>query len=225
MDKKIRTLIVEDEPLMIEPMKLALNQLSESNGLLSFDIITSLDCDTAAREIERAVRSQPLDLVLLDINLKPSSNKKYLSGEDIGLEIRKYFPNAKIIVLTSHNNNYRLNNILKTLNPDGFLIKSDVDFAKLLDALNTVIDDTPYYSKAILKLMRRHIINDFTLDRIDRQLLYQLSKGAKMKHLSDVIPLSKSAIELRKRNLKEVFGVEEGDDRNLLIRAEECGFI
>jgi DNA-binding NarL/FixJ family response regulator len=225
MNKKINTLIIEDEPLMIEPMKLALNQLSESNGLLDFDVLTSLDCDTAVHEIERAVKCRPLDLVLLDINLKPSSNGKYLSGEDIGMEIRKYFPNAKIIVLTSHNNNYRLNNILKTLNPDGFLIKSDVDFAKLLDALKTVIDDTPYYSKAILKLMRRHIINDFTLDSIDRQLLYQLSKGAKMKHLSDIIPLSKSAIELRKRNLKDVFGVEEGDDMNLLIRAEECGFI
>ena len=225
MNKKIKTLIVEDEPLMIQPMKLALNQLSESNGLLDFEILTSLDCDTAVNEIERAVKSEPFDLVLLDINLKPSANGKYLSGEDIGVEIRRFFPNAKIIVLTSHNNNYRLNNILKTLNPDGFLIKSDVDFAKLLDALKTVIEDTPYYSRAILKLMRRHIINDFTLDRIDRQLLYQLSKGAKMKHLSDVIPLSKSAIELRKRNLKEVFGVEEGDDRNLLIRAEECGFI
>ena len=225
MNKKIKTLIVEDEPLMIQPMKLALNQLSESNGLLDFEILTSLDCDTAVKEIERAVKSEPFDLVLLDINLKPSANGKYLSGEDIGVETRRFFPNAKIIVLTSHNNNYRLNNILKTLNPDGFLIKSDVDFAKLLDALKTVIEDTPYYSRAILKLMRRHIINDFTLDRIDRQLLYQLSKGAKMKHLSDVIPLSKSAIELRKRNLKEVFGVEEGDDRNLLIRAEECGFI
>lgn len=225
MNKKIKTLIVEDEPLMIQPMKLALNQLSESNGLLDFEILTSLDCDTAVNEIERAVKSEPFDLVLLDINLKPSANGKYLSGEDIGVEIRRFFPNAKIIVLTSHNNNYRLNNILKTLNPDGFLIKSDVDFVKLLDALKTVIEDTPYYSRAILKLMRRHIINDFTLDRIDRQLLYQLSKGAKMKHLSDVIPLSKSAIELRKRNLKEVFGVEEGDDRNLLIRAEECGFI
>ncbi len=225
MNRKIKTLIIEDEPLMIEPMKAALEQLNESNGLLEFNVRTSLDCDSAAQEIKRAVSSRPLDLVILDINLKQSSDGKYLSGEDLGVEIRRFFPDAKIIVLTSHNNNYRLNNILKTLNPDGFLIKSDVDFARLIEALKAVIEDTPYYSKAILKLMRRHIINEFTLDRIDRQLLYQLSKGAKMKHLSDIIPLSKSAIELRKRNLKEVFGVEEGDDRSLLVRAEECGFI
>ncbi|MCT4631271.1 MAG: DNA-binding response regulator [Firmicutes bacterium] len=225
MNKKINTLIVEDEPLMIGPMKAALNQLCELNGLIDFSIQTSLDCDAAAREIDRSVKSQPLDLVLLDINLKPSLGGKYLSGEDIGLDIRRFFPKAKIIVLTSHNNNYRLNNILKSLNPEGFLIKSDVDFVKLIEALKSVMEDVPYYSKAILKLMRLHMINDFTLDKIDRQLLYQLSKGAKMKYLSDIIPLSRSAIELRKRNLKEIFGVEEGDDRNLLKRAEACGFI
>jgi two-component system response regulator NreC len=162
---------------------------------------------------------------LIDINIPASTDKDLLCGEDLGLELKKHFPNIKIIVFTSHNNNYRLNSILKSLNPDGFLIKSDIDFPKLIEALTSVIYDLPYYSKEILQLMRRHIVNDFTLDKIDRQLLYQISKGAKTKNLSDVIPLSRSAIELRKRNLKELFGVEGGDDSNLLSKAEECGFI
>ncbi|WP_299525238.1 response regulator [Winogradskyella sp.] len=225
MDRFLNTLIIEDEPLMVDPIKAALKQIGENNGLLDFKIKVVANCDAAANEINRAIHSEPLDLVLLDINLLPSSDGKYISGEDLGVEIRKFFPNTKIIALTSHNNNYRLNNILRNLNPEGFLIKSDVDFEKLINALKSVIDDCPYYSKLILQLMRRHITNDFTLDRIDRQLLYQLSKGAKMRHLSDVLPLSKSAIEIRKRNLKEVFGVGEGDDRSLILKAEECGFI
>ena len=163
--------------------------------------------------------------MLLDINLRASTDKKFLSGEDLGIEIKKFFPDVKIVVLTSHNNNYRLNNILKSLDPLGFLIKTETDFAILIEALDSVLGDSPYYSKAILQLMRRHITNDFALDKIDRQLLYQLSKGLKMKDLSNIIPLSQSAIELRKRNLKELFEMEEGNDRNLLLKAEERGFI
>ena len=225
MDKTLNTLIIEDEPLMVEPMEKALKQMEESNGFLEFRVRIVTSCDAASYEIKRAIHSEPIDLVLLDINLLPSTDGKYVSGEDLGVEIRKYFPKAKLLALTSHHNNYRLNNILKNLNPEGFLIKREVDFDKLIDAIKSVIDDCPYYSKLILQLMRRHITNDFTLDRIDRQLLYQISKGSKMKHLTEIITLSKSAIELRKRNLKEVFGVEEGDDRNLILRAEECGFI
>ena len=225
MNNIINVLIAEDEPLIINILITALNQISESNGLYDFKIKSVTNCDAAALEIEKSINTTPFDLALLDINIPASSDKKLLCGEDLGIELKNYFPNIKTIVFTSHNNNYRLNSILKSLNPEGFLIKSDIDFKKLLEALNSVLSDIPYYSKAILQLMRLHIINDFTLDKLDRQLLYQLSKGAKMKHLSDVIPLSKSAIELRKRNLKELFEVGEGDDRNLLIKAEEQGFI
>ncbi|WP_422106034.1 response regulator [Winogradskyella sp.] len=225
MSRKINTLIVEDEPLMTERFCAALEEISEADGILDFDVKSSLDCVAAAREIQRSVKATPIDLVLLDINMDPSSDNRYLSGEDLGIEIREFFPNAKIVAFTYHNNNFRLNNTLENLNPDAFLIKKDMSFKILIDALKSVIDDTPYYSKAIIKLMRRHFLNDFKLDRIDRQLLYQLSKGAKMKHLTSVIPLTKPALDLRKRHLKEIFGVAKGDDRDLLIKAEECGFI
>lgn len=225
MDKTINVLIVEDEPLIINILITALNQISESKGVFNFNIRTASNCDSANLEIQKAVRTKPLDLVLLDISLPASKDRKLLSGEDLGLEIKRFFPKVKLIVFTSHNNNYRLNNILKSLNPDGFIIKSDIDYNKLLEALNAVLEEMPYYSKAVLQLMRRHIFNEFTLDKIDRQILYQLSKGSKTKHLTDAIPLSISAIEARKRNLKELFEIDHGDDRDLILKAEERGFI
>lgn len=225
MANTTHVLIIEDEPLIINILIKALDEISESNGCYDFKIKSVVNCDDAKEELDKAVKGTPFDLVLLDINIPSSKDDKIICGEDLGIELKKYFPQIKTVVFTSHNNNYRLNSILKSLNPEGFLIKSDIDFAKLLDALNSVLDDMPYYSKAVLQLMRRHMVNEFTLDSIDRQLLYQLSKGAKMKHLADTIPLSTSAIELRKRNLKELFEVEQGDDRDLLVKAEEHGFL
>lgn len=225
MNKTINVLIVEDEPLIIENLITAFDQLGASNGFLNFKIKSATNCDDASKEIQKAVISKPFDLVLLDINIPGSSDERLLCGEDLGIDLKKLFPNIKIIVFTSHNNNYRLNNILKSLNPDGFLIKSDINFQKLLEALESVINNLPYYSKVILQLMRRYVSNDFTLDKIDRQLLYELSKGTRTKNLTNLLPLSLSAIESRKRNLKELFEVENGNDRQLILKAEQHGFI
>lgn len=225
MNGPINVLIVEDEPLITNSLKLAFEQLSESNSSLDFTLKFAKNCDTALLKIDKAVKSTPFDLVLLDINIPASSDRKLLSGEDLGLELKGLFPRVKIIVFTSHNNNFRFSNILKSLNPDGFLIKSDIDFKELLVAIKTVLFEPPYYSKVILQLIRRHVTSDFVLDKIDRQLLYQLSKGTKTKDLPNFIFLSKGGIERRKRNLKEIFDIENESDQMLLKLAEEKGYL
>ena len=225
MTQNMKVLIVEDEPLIINVLEKALYQISEDNGLFEFKISSATNCDSAQFEIQKAIKSQPFDLVLLDISIPESTDRQLLSGEDIGIEIRQLFPHVKIMVFTSHNNNYRLNNILKSINPEGFLIKSDIDYSKLITAINAILNDEPFYSKAIMQLVRRHISNDFVLDQLDRQLIFHISKGSKMKELAEILPLSKSAMEYRKRNLKQLFDIEDGNDRDLILKAEEHGYI
>ncbi|WP_298760650.1 response regulator [uncultured Psychroserpens sp.] len=225
MTNKINVLIVEDEPLIINVLENALNQISETNGLVDFKVKSVTNCDQANDEIENAVKSIPLDLILLDIIIPASSDKKMQSGVDIGIKAKELFPKLKTIVFTSDNNNYKLNSILKTLNPEGFLIKSDIDFIKLVEAVNAVLNNESYYSNFIIQLMRQHILNDFVLDKIDRTLLHEISKGSQMKEITQIIPLSKSAIEYRKRNLKQLFEVKNGNDTLLISKAKERGFI
>jgi len=225
MTNKTNILIVEDEPLTINVLENALKQISDTNGLIDFKIKSVTNCDLADQELHNAVNGIPIDLLLLDISIPPSSDGKLSSGLDLGIKAKALFPMVKIIVFTAYTNNYKLNNILKSLNPEGFLIKSDIDFAKLIEAITTVLNDEPMYSKFVLQLMRRHLLNDFVIDKIDRKLIYEISKGTKMKDITKIIPLSKSAIEYRKRNLKEKFDVQNGNDRLLISKAQECGFI
>jgi two-component system response regulator NreC len=192
---------------------------------IKYNIIKSYSCDDALNHLHKGKHDTPLDLILLDINLNPSSDGQYLSGEDLGLLIRKNFPSSKIIVITSLNSNYRINNILKSLNPIGLLIKSEIDFKILKSAFEAVLNNTPYYSSGVLQLMRKQILIDYSLDQLDRKLLHHISKGAKLRHLCETLPLSKSAIELRKRRLKLHFEIDGGDDRDLIIKAEELGFL
>jgi DNA-binding NarL/FixJ family response regulator len=225
MSNVLNVLIVDDHPIIFESYQRALNQISDANGDLKFRVRYAIDCETANKEIVKAVNGTPIDLAFLDISLPPSEDGKLVSGEDLGLKIKEYFKNVKIIVFTSYTENYRLNSILKHINPDGFLLKTDITYKHLVEVIKTVIFDPPFYSKAIVRLIRRQISNDFVLDRIDRLLLYQISIGAKMKDMPDVIPLSIGGIEQRKRKLKCVFDLEQKGDRELIMLAKEKGFL
>ncbi len=218
-------LIIEDHPLITEAYKKAFSQISLKNPELNFKISTANTCDAAYLKINEASKQQGFDIILLDIKLPPSKEGILLSGEDLGLKIIELLPNSKIIVSTTFNDNYRINSIFKTLNPEGFLIKNDLNPKELVLAIETIIEGNPYYSKSVIELMRKLTVNDFLIDAIDRKLLYELSKGTKMSQLPDIIPLSISALEKRKRVLKEVFNLADKEDRELFKIAEEKGFI
>jgi len=56
-------------------------------------------------------------------------------------------------------------------------------------------------------------------------LLYELSQGATLSHMTKTLPLSRSAIAKRKNRLKIYFNVHSSDDRELIRKAREKGFI
>lgn len=223
--RELNVLIVDDHPIIVDSYKMVLKQIECECPEFRFKVKTASNCDAANDIIENAVNGTPLDFVLLDIRLPASKNGMLTSGEDLGIKIRELFSKVKILVFTSHSSNYLLGNILKNLDPDGLLIKGDTNFAELKDAIVTVLNDPPCYSKKIARLFRTHATNDFVLDKIDRVLLYQLSIGTRTKDLIDIVPLSISAIEGRKRKLKELFDANEKEDSQLLIKARERGFI
>lgn len=225
MNKLLNTLIVDDHPIIIDVMKRALAQVSSSNKKLKFNINTANCCDSAELQIKEAKKGLPLDLVFLDISLPPSSNRRLLSGEDLGIKIRQTFNNAKLIVITALNDNHILCNIFKTLNPDGFLIKSDIDNQDVVKAITDVVKNSPYYSKTVTRLIRSHMSSQIVIDQTDREILYHISIGSKMKDLPKTINLSLAGIERRKRHLRDVFDAPKKDDKTLIQRAREKGFI
>ena len=221
MIKKYKVLIVDDHPMVAENYKNAFIEASTEDNEIDFNIIIAHSSDRAMEIIENEI----LDIVFLDIKLPPSSDGKILSGEDLGIKINKKHPKAKIIIATTFNDNFRINSIMKNINPDGFLIKNDIDIKEIITAIKRVVSNPPYYSQTVNKYFRRQSTNDYPVDKIDRQLLYELSIGTKMKDLPNILPLSIAGIEKRKRHLKVIFEVEGQDDKALIMVAREKGFI
>ncbi len=224
--KEYTVLLIDDHPLITNAYKSSFNYISKHNDTMSFNIDVAHDCDTADRKIEYfSTNNKVLDIVFLDICLPPSKDGNILSGEDLGLKIKKLIPNTKIIVSTTFNDNYRVHSIFKTLDPDGFLTKNDINPKSLATAIKTVIINPPYYSKTVIKLLRKEVSNDFILDAIDRKLLYELSIGTMMKDLPKILLLSLPAIEKRKIRIKQIFDAVSPQDKELLQIAKEKGFI
>lgn len=223
MNNSINVFIIENEPLILDAFKNALEYLSKST--YNFKTKTVKSYNDALTVINETGNRVAFDIVILNINIPLINNENPIFAEDLGLKIKKLYPKSKFITFSSHCDNYRINTILKTLNPEGFFIKSDVDSEELKKVVHLVLSEDTYYSRVVLRFIRKHIFNDIVLDKIDRELLYFLSKGIKTKDLSKHVYLSDGGIQRRKRRLKELFEIDNGNDMMLLKLAEEKGFI
>lgn len=223
MVEKVKILMIDDHSLILEGYKSKLLESFEKNELLMF-IDTAHNCDEAFEKIKRSSIDGAYDYVFLDINLPSSQDQKFLSGEDLGKKIKELTPDTSILVLTMYSENLRLLNILRNLNPEAFLIKSDVTPQEFLRAFNKVRAGEVYYSQSVTNLMRSQLTSNIVLDDNDRKILYHLSKGIRTKDLVDIVPLSLAAIEKRKKMMKEVFEIENGD-LALINRAKDMGFL
>lgn len=225
METSITFLIIEDHQLIVDVYKNAITGVMKELGNPHFSIEISKTCVSAYHKIEKAAASQEIDIVFLDIQVPQDIENNLMSGEDLGIAVRKLLPEAKIIVITSLMSNLRLHTILKNINPDGLLIKNDIAFEDLTTALKDVLDQKTFYSQKVISLLRKKMHADLTLDQYDIRLLYELSNGARMKDLLKILPFSKAGIEKRKRLLKLTFNVDHDGDRELILKARENGFI
>lgn len=225
MSEEYKVLLIDDHPLITDGYKRALEQVTLVNNLYRFNIETANNCDSAILKISEASKTDAFDIVFLDIRIPPSTDKKILGGEDLGIFIKEKFNTTKIVVSTTYNDAYMISCILKNVNPEGFLIKNDLTVDILIEAFKAVTEDIPYYSKTVMNILRKQSANDFVIDNIDRKILYELSNGTKMNELPNILPLSIAALERRKRILKDIFNVDGKGDRELLQLAQEKGFI
>ncbi|MEO2072080.1 response regulator transcription factor [Zunongwangia sp. SCSIO 43204] len=218
--KVINILLVDDHHMILEGYKNVLSKIKSSDFTLNVE--TSDNCDKAWE----IVNEKRVDIIFLDINFPISDNNKILSGEDLGIKIKKQLPEIKIIILTVLGDPFRLHNILLNTNPDGFLLKGETTSEELNRCLSKVIANPPYYGSKISKMLHSEVKhNNSLIDEVDRIMLYQLSLGTKTKDLTKFVHLSLRAVEDRKRKLKEIFGVSGEGNKALLEKARESGYI
>jgi DNA-binding NarL/FixJ family response regulator len=221
MKSPIQILIVDDHPFIIEAYKNAINKYSQ-NGF-EFEVTQANNCKSGYENI--IASSKKFDIAFFDISMPEYAEKGIYSGEDLAMLMKTEMPECKIILLTMHTELLKINNIIKNINPSGLIIKNDLTFDELLFAFDKIINNESYYSQTVIKLVGQAQYNNIELDVFDKQILFHLSKGVKTKDLPTYIPLSLSAIEKRKLNIREILEVAGGTDIDLIREAKNKGVI
>jgi DNA-binding NarL/FixJ family response regulator len=222
--KVLKILMVDDHPMIIEGYQHTLLATKKENQILEIDIAT--DCDSALAAIKKSKSiGKPYDIYFFDISIPQSADGIYKSGEDLAKHIKQTQPEAKVVILTMFNEVYRIHNIIKTINPEGFLIKSDLTSSELASAFEVIQTKPPFYTGTINTIIKRSIFNPIEVDEINHKMLYYLSLGIRTKDLVEPLGITLSAIEKRKKNLKELFIVDDGKDETLISIAKEKGYI
>lgn len=225
MKKKHSILIVDDHLMIIEGYKTALKFGFSNFSEAKLEIDYAVNFNEAIEKINCSRAKVTYDLVVLDLSLPRCEKHKMNTGEDLGIWIQSVMPETKLLVITSYNDTIRINNVLNQLNPEGFLLKSEISAMDLVTAVDRVLSGKLDYSKKVTEILKSKNTANFHLDNISIQILKEISNGTKAKDLPKYVPLSKSGIEKRKRYLKEVFKTKTESDRELIMAARQRGYI
>lgn len=219
----VNILIVDDHPFIIEAYKNAIKGYN-SKGAYEFEITQAKDCKTGYEAIT-APGIPPFGIAFFDLSMPIYEEKGIFSGEDLALLIKREMPDCKIILLTMHTELLKINTIIKNINPNGLVIKNDLTFDELLIAFDKILREENYYSQTVVKLVSQIQYDNIEIDAFDKQILYHLSKGTKTKDIPQFVPLSLSAVEKRKLNLKETLDIKGGSDIDLIREAKNKGLL
>lgn len=220
----LNILIVDDHPMTVDSY---VNLLSDD----CFDTVEptflkKYNCETAYKKIMLLEKQNTkLDFAILDVNLPPYEEFNITDGIDLAVTIRKVLPSCKILLLTMHTEAFIVNRIIKTIAPDGFISKSEVNFESFPTICQKILKGEIIYSDEIVKSQKKLTHRNLNWDEYDSQILILLSQGVKTVNIPNHIPLSMSSIEKRKANIKSHLLLEKGGDTELINKARQLGLI
>lgn len=221
--KTVKILAVDDHEMTTLGYKFILEDTKFDGFKVHMD--TAKSYEEAKEKIKEAAAGIAYDILLLDIQLSNPTDGPAKTGEDLGILARKVSPDSKIVFMSSFSDNYRINSIMQTVDPEGYMVKTEIDQKSLQSMVQTVLESPPYYTQKALVAIRRKMAQDISLDENDKKILYHLSIGTKTKDMVNFISLSLPGIENRKRQLKSLFGVEKQNDQALITASRNRGFI
>jgi CheY-like chemotaxis protein len=114
--------LLEDHKYVADSYISALRSISvEAEMIISYSLTDALQKITNTN-------LKGLQLAVLDYSMPPCELNNIRSGEDIAKMIRAMFPETKIIFISAILSNFELESILKNVNPEGIVEKSDMDY-------------------------------------------------------------------------------------------------
>src|SRR5271163_3550684 len=205
MTKKISIRSVDDHPLLREGIAAVLQD--------EVDIVLAAEATNGKEAIE-SFRAHRPDVTLMDLQM-PGMN-----GIDAIIEIRREFPNARFIVLTTYQGDVQALRALKA-GAAGYLLKSMLR-KDLVSTIRTVHAGRRYIPPEIAAELADHVTDDALTDR-EIEILRRVAMGNSNKIIAARLNLSEATV---KGHMKSILSKLAANDRTHAVTiAMRRGFI
>lgn len=188
--EKIKIIVVDDHPMVIEGMKAMLNQIRY--------VELCATASNAYEAMEKVKENQP-DLVITDINMPE------ISGVELTSKLKKEFPNLKIIGMSTFNERSYIAQMIQN-GADGFLVKS-ASKEEIETAISSVVDGKMHLSSdaGMSTSEQKELKNQPTLTSREKEILTLISEGFTNPQIAEKLFISLYTVETHRKNLLSKF--------------------
>jgi DNA-binding NarL/FixJ family response regulator len=201
----IRVLVVDDHPLFREGLA-ALLQGEPDIALVG-------EADEGREAVERFRALQP-DVTLIDLQMPG------LSGIEAMQVIRREFPGARFVVLTTYSRDAQ---VLRALHAgaDGYLLKSSLR-KDLLATIRAVHDGRKSVSAEVAAELAKHVLDEALTER-ELEVLKRAARGVSNKEIAAALGLTEATIKSHMKNV--MFKLGANDRTHAVTIAIKRGFL
>lgn len=186
----IKILVADDQELICQSLKIILNNQE------SFEVVGTA---SNGEEVLQFVKKNTPDVILMDVRMP------LMDGVQCTKIIKEYYPDVKIIILSTFDDDQYIYSALK-YGASGYLLKG-VTVEQLSEAIITVNSGramiNPDIATKVIKLFSKIARADFTisvgdkvneLTKTDWKIIEQVGYGASNKEISDTLKLSEGTV-------------------------------
>ena len=187
IDEKIRVVIVDDHPLVLDGL---VSRLERSEQV---DVIGSAN---NGEEAIAVVSELMPDVVLMDINMP------IMNGIDAAEIFKEKFSTVKLLVLSMHDDREFVMNMARA-GAKGYVLKS-ASADEMLMAVKAVHMGGIYYSPSVAEILMaaEEDTRDDTLSSREQVVLRLLARGMSNKEMARELDISVRTVETHRRNIK-----------------------
>ncbi len=199
---KVKVLLVDDHELVREGIKMILEKERD------FEVVGEA---TDGRKALAALQKVTPDVILMDISM-PN-----LNGFEAIFQIKRRYPDAKILVLTVHTNEEYVYKSLKA-GALGYLVK-DSAVSELVGAVKAISEGKSYLSPSVSRGLVDRLTNPTEmatesspyelLTPREREILQLIGEGKNYQQIADTLNISYKTVENHRANIAEKLGVRQ----------------